>query len=151
MEPVIRFLHVTGAILFLGTLFVNYRIKSAAEKDGRSDILSFAYKLIRKNDVALSLPGLLLIVGCGLGLVGVFKAAVMRPWLFASLGLMLGVLGGWMGGIIPAQIALSKIDNPELSQEAVKKASGRWNMGWWVTMISTMLILLFMIARGALL
>ena len=151
MEPIIRFLHVTGVVLFLGTLFVNYRIKKAAEKQDNSDILSFAYKLIRRNDVVLALPGMLLVLVGGLGLAGVLKAAIAKRWFFVSMGLMLGVLGGWMGGIIPAQITLSKIEKPDLSQDTVAKASKRWNAGWMICMASTLSTLLLMIGRHAIL
>lgn len=151
MEPMIRFLHVTGVVLFLGTLFCNHRIKKTAESQDNPDVLSFAYKLIRKNDVALTLPGMLLLLVGGFGLAGVLKAAIAKKWFFVSMGLMLGVLGGWMGGIIPAQIALSKFEKPELSQDDVAKASKKWNVGWTICMVSTLSTLLLMIGRHAIL
>lgn len=138
----LQILHTLGVVLFLGTLTANYRIKRAGEAGSQAE-RAFAYRLVRGNDRTLTSAGLVLAVLAGLGLAGILKGAVARPWFFLSLGLSFITFLAWMAGMVPAakRLDLGEGDLPALSR--------RWDISWWVAILTTLAVLALMYGKDA--
>lgn len=141
-------LHLLGMSLFAGVLMVNARLKKAAETTGDPALLRFAYATVRKNDALAGGPGMGLLLVGGLGLAGLLKGSVAQPWFFLSLALLIPLFVGWMAIMLPAQIRLTKLEDP--SSPDREGLSRRWDLGWWITVASTVAILILMVGKNAL-
>lgn len=141
-------LHLLGMSLFAGVLVVNARLKKAAEDTADPALLRFAYATVRKNDALAGGPGMGLLLLGGLGLAGVLKGAVAQTWFFLSMGLMVPLFVGWMAFMLPAQIRLTKLEN--LAGGEWVGLSRRWDLGWWITALSGLAVLVLMTAKNGL-
>lgn len=141
-------LHLLGMAVFAGVLLINARLKKAAETHGDPAVLRFAYLAIRKNDALAGGPGMGLLLVGGLGLAGLLKGNVAQPWFFVSMALMVPLFVGWMAIMLPAQIRLTKLEDPTSS--ARDALSRRWDLGWWITAASTLAVLVLMTGKNAL-
>lgn len=86
-----KFLHIIGAILFLGNATVGpvWLIYAIRTKDIKT--VRFALHIIGVTDILLSLPGMALLVLNGLCLASVFGGIYAVPWLRHSL-ILLGIM-----------------------------------------------------------
>lgn len=144
-----RLLHFLGMALFMGTLFLNARLKKTAEGAATPEVLRFTDLQIRKNDALLAGPGMALLLVGGLGLAGILKGGVARPWFFLSMALLIPLFVGWMAIMVPAQRRMTQLEDP--TSEARQLLSRRWDLGWWITVASTVAILILMVGRNAIL
>ena len=148
MRTFLLLLHLVGMAAFLGVLLVNARIKKVAETSGDEGLLRFAYDLVRRNDARIGGPGFGLLLVGGLGLAGMWGGAVARPWFFTSMALLVPMFLGWMGMMLPAQVKLTKLE--DLGSLVRQNLSRRWDMGWWITVLSLLAITFLMIGKDAL-
>lgn len=148
MHTLLLVLHLLGMSLFAGVLMVNARLKKAAETTGDPALLRFAYATVRKNDALAGGPGMGLLLVGGLGLAGLLKGEVARPWFFVSLALLIPLFVGWMAIMLPAQIRLTKLEDPAGPDR--DGLSRRWDLGWWIAVASTVAVMILMVGRDAL-
>ncbi|MDH3215563.1 MAG: DUF2269 domain-containing protein [Candidatus Krumholzibacteria bacterium] len=105
-EPIHRlfvFLHVFGAIIFLGNIIVSAMWMVGAKRTGDVHVLHFAAQSVVRGDRMFTLPGLLLILGPGLLIVGPWGGIPGTSW--AELALALLILSGaiWLAVLIRLQ------------------------------------------------
>lgn len=122
MTDVALFLHLTGALLFAsGIVVAGVGFESARRRERPAEIALLLG--LARSGVVLVLAGALLLLGCGLWLVGLEDVGYGTGWVDAALGLfMLALLLGGLGGRRPKQArklatrlaAEGKAANPEL-------------------------------------
>lgn len=96
------FMHVFGAVLFMGNIAVTAVWASLARRDGKPDTMRFASRGIVLTDVIFTTPGAILLLANG-GIIGTpyFKAGA--SWLFVSIGLFLVTVVVWLAALVPLQ------------------------------------------------
>jgi uncharacterized membrane protein len=103
------FLHLLGAVAFLGNIIVTAVWMSLARKSGEPSCLRFAVRGVIVTDVYFTTPGvILLLLNGGILSTGWFKSG-QASWIVVALGLF--VLSGiaWFGFLIPLQRDMSRV------------------------------------------
>ncbi len=101
---VAKFLHVTGVVMLMGNITVTAIWKFFADRDGRPEILGFAQKLVTYTDWAMTVWGVILIIGGGYVMAISAGYTLDRGWLLWSQ--VLFALSGmiWLLVLVPIQI-----------------------------------------------
>jgi len=109
MYSILKTLHLIGVVLLIGNVTVSAVWKVFADRTGDAGIMHFAQRLITLADWWLTLPGIILIVAGGYGMLFVAGASpVSSSWLIN--GQLLFALSGaiWLAILIPEQIRLAR-------------------------------------------
>ena len=109
------FLHIFGAIIFMGNIVVSAMWMAAAKRARSTAVLHFATRALVRADWMFTLPGVILILGTGLMSIGVWGGFGRAHW--AEMGLALFILSGiiWLTVLIPLQKKMVR-----LTSEAVE-------------------------------
>lgn len=109
------FLHVFGAIIFMGNIIVTAMWMASAKRTHDAAVLHFASKAVIRADWIFVVPGIVLILVPGVLAIGPWGGFGRASW--ADLALALFVLTGIVWGVflIPAQKRML-----QLSREAVE-------------------------------
>jgi uncharacterized membrane protein len=118
------FMHVFGAILFMGNIMVAAVWASLAKRDGKTDTVRFASRGIALTDVIFTAPGAILLLVNG-GIIGTPYFQASASWLFVSVGLFALAAVVWLAVLVPLQkrmLRLSEgIEIPEEWYDVMKK------------------------------
>ncbi len=102
------FMHIFGAVLFMGNIMVTAAWASMARRAKHTEALRLGVRGIVVTDTIFTMPGVLLLVLNG-GILGTpfFKAHAM--WLFVSIGLFVvsGII--WGAILVPLQRRMSAL------------------------------------------
>ena len=115
------FLHIAGAVVFLGNIVVTAAWMLMAERTRRLDVIHFSAKAVIRADLLFTLPGVLLILLNGLAMVlarwGGWGAFHEVSWI--SLALALFTVSGiiWVAILIPVQHRMAVFSDPGDYQE----------------------------------
>lgn len=102
--PLFLVLHVLGALLFIGALGLNAWWKRRADRVGDARVVAFTLDAILAVDLRFTLPGaLLLLVGGGGLLAGGAGELLDRGWLSGGISLFLCTLVAWAVGLVTLQ------------------------------------------------
>jgi len=114
------FMHIFGAIIFMGNVMATAAWASLARRGG-PEARRLAARGILVTDVILTTPGALLILLNG-GILGTpfFKAGAM--WLFVGAGLFVVSGGIWLGVLVPLQRRLDAVARETSGAEPVPAA-----------------------------
>ncbi len=107
------FMHILGAIVFMGNVIVTAVWMTLAKRSGNPDNLRFAAKGVIATDIYFTTPGIvLLLLNGGILGTGWFKSG-QASWIWVALGLF--TLSGiaWFGFILPIQRRLSRLADAE--------------------------------------
>lgn len=146
------FLHVLGAVMFLGNIMTAAFWKIRAEVSGDVPSLNRIARNVMAADYAFTLPGIVLLLATGGWMAesaGYSLAA--WSWLTASLALFLvtGLL--WLLVLLPCQrqmIRESALSAAEGRMSAAyRKASRRWDIFGTVALLIPLLVLYLMTAK----
>ena len=128
------FLHIAGAVVFLGNIVVTAAWMLMAERSRSLHVIHFSAKAVIRADLLFTLPGVLLILLNGIAMVlarwGGWDAFEEVSWI--SLALALFTLSGviWVGILIPVQHRMAVYSDPsEYEGEPAKEffsALRRW-------------------------
>lgn len=103
------FMHIFGAIVFVGNVIVTAVWMNFARRSGDANILRFAVRGVIGTDVYFTTPGFLLVLLNG-GILGTgwFRSG-QASWIWAAMGLF--VLSGmvWFVFLIPVQLRMGRI------------------------------------------
>ena len=114
-------LHVFGAMMFVGNLFVTGLWAGLAMRTGDTAILRFAVRTLVWADVVFTAPGLLLVLANAAVLAPTWGGVTGTSWLTASL-VLLAVLGVLGTALMPVQVLLWNLaerdDDPRFVDEA---------------------------------
>jgi uncharacterized membrane protein len=110
----LAFLHVFGAIIFLGNAIVSAMWMANARRTGNPEVLYFASRTVARADRIFTLPGMALILVPGVLTVGPFGGFPGAAW--AELGMGLFIITGVIWGVFLIRLQRSMV---ELSRQAV--------------------------------
>jgi uncharacterized membrane protein len=96
------FMHIFGAILFMGNIMVTAVWASLARRDGKTDTIQFASRGIAITDVIFTTPGAILLLVNG-GIMGTPYFQTGASWLFVAIGLFVLAAVLWLALLVPAQ------------------------------------------------
>lgn len=96
------FMHIFGAILFMGNIMVTAVWASIARRDNRADTVRFASRTIVITDLIFTTPGAVLLLANG-GIIGTPWFRTGAPWLIASVALFLVSALIWLIMLVPLQ------------------------------------------------
>lgn len=131
---VAKFLHVTGVAMLMGNITVTAIWKFFADRDGRSEVLSFAQKLVTYTDWSMTVWGAALIIAGGYGMAISAGFPLGQGWLLWSQ--ILFALSGltWILRIVPIQVKqarLAKAFSAGDVGEEYRSLSRRW-LAWGI-------------------
>ncbi|MBO6676401.1 MAG: DUF2269 domain-containing protein [Rhizobiales bacterium] len=104
-----KFLHVTGVAMLMGNITVTAIWKFYADRDGRSEVLGFAQKLVTYTDWSMTVWGVVLLMGSGYFMAYSAGFPLYEGWLLWSQ--VLFVLAGmiWLLVIVPIQVKQARL------------------------------------------
>ncbi|MDQ6419866.1 DUF2269 family protein [Paenibacillus sp. LHD-117] len=152
MEKIFVFLHVLGAMLFLGNIITTAFWKLQADRSRDPEQRHRAALAVMRADYALTIPGLILLVVFGVLTAHAYGYSMAElNWLTASIGLfaLSGIL--WGAVLLLCQLAMirhseSGIPSGELPK-AYDQASARWNLWGTVNTIIPIIVLFLMVVK----
>jgi uncharacterized membrane protein len=119
------FMHVLGAVLFMGNIWVSAVWGSLARRSGSAEAMRLATRGIVTTDVIFTTPGVILLLLNG-GIIGTnwFKAGA--AWIFVSLGLFAvsGII--WLAVLVPAQSRMMALAHSTSGTQPVPDET--WNL-----------------------
>ncbi len=106
----VKFIHLLGAVLFLGNIIVTAVWKSLADRTKNPVVIAFACRLVNVTDLAFTAFGAALVV---IGGVGLFHAGGTSlsdsPHLTMGISLFAMAAVLWLVGLLPLQLYMSRI------------------------------------------
>lgn len=110
------FLHIAGAVVFLGNIIVTAAWMVMAERTRNLPVIHFSAKAVIRADLLFTLPGVLLIIMNGLAMVfaawGGREAIYQLTWISVALGLFTASGVIWVGILIPVQHRMAVLSDP---------------------------------------
>jgi uncharacterized membrane protein len=103
-----RFLHVLGAVVFLGNIVVGALWMIAADASKSPEIFRFSIRAINLADIVFTAPGALLLILNGSVLAGSWSGYWRAPWLRNSLILFAAAGLAWVAFLVPMQVQMEK-------------------------------------------
>ncbi len=106
--PLLKTLHVLGAVLFLGNIIVTAVWKSLADRTRNAVVIGFSQRLVTITDIAFTATGIVLLAWTGpvmatrLGGMGI-------PWVAWGAGLFAAAGLVWLAVLIPVQILQARL------------------------------------------
>lgn len=129
LYDIAKFLHVTGVAMLMGNITVTAIWKFYADRDGRSEVLGFAQKLVTYTDWSMTVWGVILLMGSGYYMAVAAGYSLTVGWLFWSQVLFVVAGMMWLLLIVPIQIKqarLAKAFHTEGVGEDYRALSKRW-------------------------
>ena len=150
----VKFIHLLGAVLFLGNIIVTAVWKSLADRTRNPVIIAFACRLVNVTDLAFTAFGAALVV---IGGVGLFHAGGISlsdsPHLTIGISLFAMAAPLWLVGLLPLQLYMSRIAaktvaaGETIMPDAYDKCVRLWTMLGIAATLMPVGTLWFMIAR----
>ena len=149
---VLKFIHYLGIILLVGNITVTAVWKVFANRTGDARIVAFGQRLVTGTDFGLTIPGIVLTMIGGYGLIYVSGHSVTStPWLVWSqiLFLVAGLI--WLGILVPIQVRQhrmsNRFDDSGAIPEEYRRLSGRWIMWGLISTVPLVAVLWLMIVK----
>ncbi len=113
-----KFLHILGAVLFLGNIIITGIWMYLAERSKKVPVIQFATKAVNWMDVFFTAPGAVLVLLTGLLQAPHHSGIYTQSWILT--GLILFSLSGvvWLLFLIPDQSRLIKLSSEELTKNS---------------------------------
>lgn len=147
---VAKFLHVTGVVMLMGNITVTAIWKFFADRDGRPEILGFAQKLVTYTDWAMTVWGVIFIIGGGYVMAISAGYPLDRGWLLWSQ--VLFALSGmiWLLVLVPIQIKQARLAKAFAGGDVGKAyhtLSRRWLAWGVVSTVPLVIVTWLMVAK----
>jgi len=142
------FLHIFGAILFMGNIAVSAVWASLARRDGNTGAVRLASRAIIITDLIFSVPGAILLLANG-GILGVEFFKVGASWIVVSLALFAFSCVVWLALMVPLQrrlLAVAETPGDEVSDEWHTLIRQWFRMGGIATLLP-LVTLVLMVAK----
>ena len=146
------FLHVLGAVLFLGNIIVSAMWMAQARRAQNIVVLHFAARSVMRADWLFTLPGIVLILVTGL--LTVERWGGLPGTACVELGLTLFILSGVIWGAVLVRLQKRMI---RMTQEAIESGGGpdepiqgvvwRWMMWGGIATLLPLIALVMMIFK----
>jgi len=128
----LKSLHLLGVVLFLGNIVVTAIWKVAADRTRRPVVIAYAQRLVTITDLALTLPGAVLILLSGHLMAGGHSGIFSASWL--TTGWLLFIVSGllWLCALVPIQVMQSRLARGFRDQDSVPPRYWRLATAWSV-------------------
>lgn len=117
------FLHIAGAVVFLGNIIVTGAWMLMAERTRNVNVIHFSAKAVFRADLLFTLPGVLLVLINGLVMVfdrwGGRDAIYQLSWISVALSLFTASGIIWVGLLIPAQHRMVVFSDPSVHPDSL--------------------------------
>ena len=146
-----KWLHIFGAVLFLGNIIVTGFWVVLAHRSGKEDAVRFAAVAVNWADVVFTAPGVLLLLGNGILMSPPWGGLHRGGWLTAALGLftLSGVV--WGASLIPNQDRLARLaQTPGPLPSAFFATLRRWYFWGVVATVLPLVSLVLMVVKPSL-
>ena len=148
------FMHITGAVVFLGNIIVTAAWMLMAERTRSMSVMHFSAKAVIRADLLFTLPGVLLIVINGFVMVvsswGGWDAFHELSWITLALALFIASGVIWVGVLIPVQHRMAVFsdpsDYPDAPPSQFSSAIRKWYF-WGAIAIGLPLISLYLMVN----
>jgi uncharacterized membrane protein len=102
---ILKALHVTGVVVFLGNIIVTAWWKMAADRTRDPAVIAYAQRQVTVTDFIFTAAGAALIVGAGDAMAyGYYSDSWAVPWIFWGRVLFFSVGAIWLFVLIPIQV-----------------------------------------------
>lgn len=130
---IMRFIHVFGAIIFLGNIIITALWKISADRTNNPQIIAFAQFLVTKTDWLFTFGGVVLLVIGGYGMAGIKGIDLSgETWLVWGQGLFVVSAIIWIALLIPLQIAQHKSAQKFKDGSDIPQAYWKRNRLWYI-------------------
>ncbi len=152
MYTLMKFIHVFGAVLFVGNIITAALWKTRADKTGDLATIAFAQRTVVTADLAFTTPGAVLILISGFAMV--FRRPWPLhglPWLEGGITLFFISVLIWLVVLVPTQrrlVAVSEAGrragrfDPEFSQ-----LSRRWAVWGGIATLLPVIVFFLMVTK----
>lgn len=152
MERVFLFLHVLGAVLFLGNIVTTAFWKIRQDRSSAPEPLHHMAQSIMRADYIFTIPGIVLLVLFGIltALAYGYSLAELN-WL--TLSILLFALSGvlWSAVLLPCQLHMIRLSKQGIQTgvlpEAYYRYSRRWNVWGTVNTLIPVIVLYLMVVK----
>ncbi len=140
------YMHIFGAILFMGNIIVTAAWASLARRSGQAETIRFASRGILLNDVIFTTPGVILLVLNG-GIIGTPYFQSGASWLIVSLVLFVLSAIVWLAVLVPAQKRLVALSEEAEIPDEWHAVAKKWFMWGGIATILPLIILVLMVVK----
>jgi uncharacterized membrane protein len=152
MYAVIKFLHILGAMLFLGNVIVSAMWKVRADRTDDLATIAFAQRLVGLTDLAFTIPGAAVIAVTG------YAMALRRPfplhglpWLEWGQGLFWCTVLLYLIVLVPVQRRLIAVADSARRSGApapeFRRLSARWALWGGLATLLPLIVLYLMVTK----
>ncbi len=129
------FLHIAGAVVFLGNIIVTAAWMLMAERTRSINVIHFSAKAVIRADLLFTLPGVLLILLNGFVMVfarwGGWNAFHSITWITLALALFTASGVIWVGVLIPVQHRMVVFSDPSEYTDSLPSGFFRALRQWY--------------------
>jgi uncharacterized membrane protein len=147
------FMHVFGAVVFMGNIIVTAAWASLARRSRNIEALRLGVRGIVITDSIFTVPGALLVLLNG-GIIGTPYFRAHATWLFVSIGLFLASGVVWGSVLVPIQKRLSSLMKATPGGASIPPEAElllkRWFQWGGVATLLPLLVLALMVFKPAL-
>jgi len=156
MHTTMVFLHILGAVLFLGNIIVSAMWVAQARRAGDAAVLHFAATSVMRADWLFTLPGIVLILVTGLLAAGRWGGFPGTAWVELALTLLIvsGVI--WLGVLLRLQRQMIRLTAQAVSSggavvdERIESVLRRWIIWGGIATLLPLISLVLMVFKPAL-
>lgn len=152
MERVFVFLHVLGAVLFLGNIITTAFWKIRQDRSSDPQQLHHMAQSIMRADYIFTIPGIMLLVIFGVLTAHSYGYSFMElNWL--TLSILLFVISGILWGVVllPSQLQMQTLSKQGIQTgklpDAYFQYSKRWNVWGTVNTVIPIIVLFLMVVK----
>lgn len=134
LYSLLKMIHLLGVVLFLGNIIISAYWKLRADQTRDPKFIVFAYKEIIRTDYYFTIPGGVMILGGGFGMVWLLEYPFFQmPWLVGSASL-LGVAAVLWGVVLaPCQRKMLRMAEETLATGRLDPRMARLSRIWYLT------------------
>jgi uncharacterized membrane protein len=105
----IKFIHILGAVLFVGNIIVSAFWKVLADRTGDLAVIRYATRTVNRADIIFTLGGIILLLGAGHAMAPEYGGVAANKWILWSYTLLIGSGLIWVLILVPVQIGQSRL------------------------------------------
>ena len=151
------FLHIAGAVVFLGNIIVTGAWMLMAERTRNVNVIHFSAKAVIRADLLFTLPGVILVLMNGLVMVfdrwGGRDAIYQLSWISVALALFTASGVIWVALLIPAQHRMVVCSDPLVHADSLpsefSSALHRWYLWGAIAIALPLCSLYLMVTKPA--
>jgi uncharacterized membrane protein len=153
MYLALKTLHILAVVLFLGNIITGVFWKFHGDRTGDPRVMAHTLDGIIRSDRWFTIPGVLLIIGFGLGAAVVAGLPILHTgWIWQSL-ILFAISGiAFMGQVAPLQRRLRALAQEGAAgghwdSAAYRRLSRRWEFWGAVALLTPLAALVLMVAK----